>query len=207
MGAVITFKEVTGFLKNPPSLAPRPDFNQLRALHQHIVRALKQLTCPQSPILGWSGLAIAPGVYMLLKPQAFVEPLNPGATAVYPPFLPPLAIKMIDAIFIRDKNYFLPLLNINRACFKMLNDTISNQSKVSNTPNLTGWNDPTMTIRAILKQLETSYGKPDTMTLFGNNTLFRSPFPANKAPEMFFTGSSSARKSKFWRKILTPRRK
>jgi hypothetical protein len=101
-----------------------------------------------------------------------VEPLNPGATAVYPPFLPPLVIKMIDAIFVRDKNYFLLLLNINQACFKMLDDTISNQLKVSNTPpNLTGWN-LTMTIRAILKQLETSYSKPDTMTLFGNDTLF-----------------------------------
>jgi hypothetical protein len=43
-----------------------------------------------------------------------------------------------------------------------------------------------MTILVILKQLETSYGKPDMMTLFGNNTLFQSPFPANKAPEMLF---------------------
>jgi hypothetical protein len=185
MDAVITFEEVTKFLKNPPSLAPRPDFNWLRTLRQHIVRALKQLTCPQSLIHGWSGLAITPGVYALLEPQAFVEPLNPGATAVCPPFLPPSAIKMIDTIFVWDKNYFLLLLNINRACFEMLDDTISNQFKVSNTPNLTGWN-LTMTIRAILKQLKTSYGKPDTMTLFGNDTLFRSPFPANEAPEMLF---------------------
>jgi hypothetical protein len=98
------------------------------------VRALKQLTCLQSPIHGRSGLAIAPGVYALLEPQVFVEPLNPGTTAVYPPLLPPSAIKMIDAIFVWDKNYFLLLLNINQACFKMLDDTISNQFKVSNTP-------------------------------------------------------------------------
>jgi hypothetical protein len=185
MDAVITFKEVMEFLKNPSLLAPHPDFNQLCALRQHIVRALKQLTCPQSPIHGWSSLAIAPGVYALLEPQAFVEPLNPGATAVYPPFLPPLAIKMIDAIFVWDKNYFLLLLNVNQACFKMLNDTIFNQFEVSNTPNLTGWNSRMM-ICAILEQLETSYGKLDMMTLFGNNTLFRSPFPANEAPEMLF---------------------
>jgi hypothetical protein len=185
MDAIITFEEVTEFLKNPPSLALRPDFNQLCTLCQHIVRALKQLTCPQSPIHGWSGLAIAPGVYVLLELQAFVEPLNLGATAVYPPFLPPSAVKMIDAIFVWDKNYFLSLLNINQACFKMLDDAISNQFKVSNTPNLTGWNS-TMTICAILEQLETSYSKPDTMMLFGNGTLFRSPFPANKAPEMLF---------------------
>jgi hypothetical protein len=171
MDTVITFEKVMEFQKNPPSLALRPDFNQLHALRHYIMRALKQLTCLQSPIHRWSGLAIAPGVYTLLEPQAFVEPLNPGATAVYPPFLPPSAIKIIDAIFVWDKNYFLLLLTINRACFKMLHDTISNQFKVLNTPNLTGWNW-TMTIRAILEQLETSYGKPDMMTLFGNNTLF-----------------------------------
>jgi hypothetical protein len=67
----------------------------------------------------------------------------------------------------------------------MLDDTISNQFKVSNTFNLTGWNS-TMTIRAILEQLKTSYGKPDTMMLFGNDTLFQSPFSATKAPEILF---------------------
>ncbi len=53
----------------------------------------------------------------------------------------------------------------------MLDETISNQFKVSNTPNLTGWNS-TMMIRVILEQLEASYGKPDTMTLFRNDNLF-----------------------------------
>jgi hypothetical protein len=80
-------------------------------------------------------------------------------------------IKMIDAAFGQDKNYYLSMKNINRACFKMPNDSISNQFKVSNTPNLTGWNS-TMTILDILEQLETLYGKPDTMTLFANDTLF-----------------------------------
>jgi hypothetical protein len=117
--------------------------------------------------------------------SANVEPVNPGDTAIYPPFLPPSTIKMIDAAFTRDKNYFLSLNNINRACFKTLDDSISNQFKVSNTPNLTGWNS-TMTILIILEQLKTSYGKPDTMTLFGNDTLFWTPVPANKAPEILF---------------------
>jgi hypothetical protein len=67
----------------------------------------------------------------------------------------------------------------------MLDDSISNQFKVSNTPNLTGWNS-TMTVIVILEQLEASYGKPDTMTLFGYDTLFRSPFPAHEAPELLF---------------------
>jgi hypothetical protein len=185
MDAIITFEEVTEFLKNPPSLVPRPDFNQLRALCQHIVTAPKQLTCPQSPIHGWSGLAIDPGIHALLEPRAFAELPNPGATAVCPQFLPPAMVKMIVATFTRDKNYYLSFLNINRACFKMLDETVSNQFKVSNTPNLTGWNS-TMTIRIILMQFKASYGKPDTMTLFRNNTLFQSPFPATEAAEILF---------------------
>ncbi len=185
MDAIINLEEVTGFLKIPPSLAPRPDFNRLCALRQHIVRALKQLSCPQSAIHGWSGLAITPAMYLLLEPQPFIEPADPGNTAVYPQFSPTAMIKMIDAAFTRDKNYYLSFKNISRACFKMLDDSISNQFKVSNTPNLTGWNS-TMMIIVILEQLDSSYGKPDTMTLFGNDTLFRSLFPANEAPEMVF---------------------
>jgi len=52
-------------------------------------------------------------MYLLLEPQPFVEPTNPGDTAVYPQFAPPATIKMIDAQFVRDKNYFLSLQNIN----------------------------------------------------------------------------------------------
>ncbi len=94
-------------------------------------------------------------------------------------------MKMIDATFTQDKNYYLSFLDINQACFKMLDKTVSNQFKVSNTPNLTGWNS-TMMIRVILKQLKASYSKPDTMTLFRNDNLFQIPFPAIKAPEMLF---------------------
>jgi hypothetical protein len=134
MDAIITLDEVTGFLKNPPSLAPWPDFNRLHTLHQHIVRALKQLTCPKSAIHGWSGLAITPAMYILLKPQPFAEPVDPGNMAVYPQFSPTATIKMIDTALTRDKNYYLFFKNISQACFKMLNDSISNQFKVSITP-------------------------------------------------------------------------
>ena len=134
-------------------------------------------------------------MYLLLKLLSFAEPVDPGSTAIYTQFSPPATIKMIDAAFTRDKNHYLSFKNFSRACFKRLDNSISNQFKVSNTPNLTGWNS-TMTILVILDQLKASYGKPDTMTLFGNDTLFRSPFPANKAPEIYSTGSNSAKKSK-----------
>ncbi len=47
-------------------------------------------------------------------------------------------MKMTDKIFEGNKNYYLSFVNINRACFRMLNDNIADQFKVSNMPNMMG---------------------------------------------------------------------
>jgi hypothetical protein len=104
MDHTITFDEVAGFLKNPPTLSPRPDFVKIRALRKHMVRALKQLACPQSVIHGWSGLIFASMVYTLLELNPFQDPTNIGAVAVYTQFATPPMIKMTDAIFTRAQN-------------------------------------------------------------------------------------------------------
>jgi hypothetical protein len=62
MDTIATFNKVAGFHRNPPTMAPRPDFAKLRVLCQHIVMALKQIECPQSFIHGWLGLEMAPAV-------------------------------------------------------------------------------------------------------------------------------------------------
>jgi hypothetical protein len=43
-----------------------------------------------------------------------------------------------------------------------------------------------MSINVILNQLQDSYGKPNMMTLFNNNALFRSPMTPTNSPEMLF---------------------
>ena len=83
---LIKYKEVPKFLKNPPTLLPCPDFANLRAMQNHIVKALKRLIWPQSMIHGWSGLVLSPMVYALLKPNPFVAPTDPGAVVVYTQF-------------------------------------------------------------------------------------------------------------------------
>jgi hypothetical protein len=50
MNQLITYDEVAGFLKNPPSVIPCPDFAKIQALRKHNTEALKQLDCPQSLI-------------------------------------------------------------------------------------------------------------------------------------------------------------
>jgi hypothetical protein len=67
----------------------------------------------------------------------------------------------------------------------MLDANIADQFKVSNVPTLIGWNQ-SMLIIDILDQLESTYGKPDTITLLHNDTLFRSAFNPTDAPELMF---------------------
>jgi hypothetical protein len=185
MDSLITYKEVVELLKNPPMMLPWPDFAKLQALRKHMTQALKQLVCPQSQIHGWTGLVMDPGLYTLIKPVAFMVLLNPGAMPVYQNFAPPAMMKMVGYAFERNKNYFLSCSNINRACFRMLDDSDPIQFKVSNKANLTGWN-ASMSIQEIMTQLETSYGKPTLMALHNNNLLFRSPMTITDAPEMLF---------------------
>ncbi len=185
MDNIISFNEVTGFLKNPPQVAPRPDFSKLHVLRQFVVKALSQLECPQSFIHGWEGLELAPHVYALLEMTPFAAPPNPGPTAMYTPFATLATMKMIDDAFICDSKYFKSLKNFHRACFCMLNELVPNQFKVSNTPTLTGWNS-TMLIHEILTQLEDGYGKPSSSALFATDNHFKSAFGANKAPELLF---------------------
>jgi hypothetical protein len=73
---LITYKEAMVFLKNPPSLAPHPDFARIRELRKHIATALKQLICPQSAIHRWAGLVMDPVVYALLEPAATFASIN-----------------------------------------------------------------------------------------------------------------------------------
>ena len=124
-------------------------------------------------------------VYLLLKPNPFQDPTNPGPVGVYTQFATQLMIKMADAIFTREQNKWNSYRNIQQACFRMLDEVVSDQCKVSNIPTLMGW-DASMSIMDMLDQLETMYGKPNAMPLFANDTVFRSAFSPNDAPEALF---------------------
>jgi hypothetical protein len=115
----------------------------------------------------------------------FIIPPDPGATAIYPAWAAPNDARTINEMFLCGKNYYLSYVNIHRTCFRMLDATVSAQFKVSNNPNLTGWN-ATMSVLDILTQLQDSYGKLDMMTIFRNETLYRSPMAPSDSPEVLF---------------------
>jgi hypothetical protein len=128
-----------------------------------------------------------PARYLLLEGAAFTIPPDLGPMAIFPngAAVARTAVKTTQAKFDRDKNYYLSYKNIMRACFRMLDANVSAQFKVLNNPTLTGWNS-TMSIINILSQLQVSYGKPNMMMLYTNDTLFRSLMTAGGLPEMLF---------------------
>ena len=104
MDTVIEYDKVAGYLKPPPSLEPRPDFNNIRALKKHIIKALSQMFCPQSAVHGWAGLAMDLATYLLVGGIVFAAINNPGPTAIYPQWAAPTTVKMIDTTFLHNKN-------------------------------------------------------------------------------------------------------
>ena len=63
-----------------------------------------------------------PVMYELLKANPFMVIIAPGPFAIYANFATEAVIKMAKKK-IRNKNYFLSLVNINRACLKLSTTT------------------------------------------------------------------------------------
>jgi len=83
MDTPITYDEVVALVANPPTLAPHPNFTNLRALRHHLQCALQCLVNPQSYVLGWSGLVMSRPMYHLLSTSPFRLPNDPGPQVVY----------------------------------------------------------------------------------------------------------------------------
>jgi hypothetical protein len=76
-------------------------------------------------------------------------------------------------------------LNIRHAVYNLLDDNTDDALKVSNNPALVGWN-PTMEIFKIFNQITSTYRQPTPAALPQNDTLFRSVYSPQDAPEVLF---------------------
>ncbi len=113
MDTTISTDEVTAGIGHLPSLDPRPNAVNIRALCVHIERALQLLPCPQSVHHGWKGLAMSRAMYAFLVTggAAFRAPTDPGPAAIYtradPNDVSPLTRTeqaTVDATFARQKH-------------------------------------------------------------------------------------------------------
>ena len=183
MDTIISYDEVAALVANLPTLAPHPNFTNLRNLRRHIQHALMRVSCPQSNILGWTGLIMSRAMYGLLTTSPFHVPTDPGPLAIYYPAKIPIvntpgdpvldargmptyqsqpAIGQaeqatIDARFKREKNYWESYQNMQRAVFNCLDDGIDDAFKVSNNPALARWN-ASMEPREMFDQITATYG-------------------------------------------------
>ncbi len=185
MDDFIPYDDIAGMLKNPPTLAPRPNFFRLRAFRRFIVDVMKQIPHPGYPQHGWAGMVLQPAIFALINSVPFRPPPNPGLIATYHQYALPPEIRMADSQFKIDKNLYKTYLNIHRAVYKLLMDSVLPQYQASATPGLTGW-DQTMTIIDIFAQLDATFGKPDAQAQLLNDSNFRAPLLPTETPETLF---------------------
>ena len=150
-------------------------------------------------------------MYSLLVTTPFRIPIDPGPVGIYypapveivdaqgalvlnaaglPTYYAQLTIEhaaqaTIDTQFKRARDYYDSYLNIRRAVFNILDDNIDDAFKVSNDPALVRWNQ-SMEPRAMFNKITSTYGKPTPAALLQNDTLFRSVYSPNDAPEVLF---------------------
>ena len=187
MNQLIAYDDAAGVLRTPafPKMA-RPDFTSVRALRKHLHDALAKIECPQSRVYGWTGLAMDPNMYAMIENVPFTIPADPGPTTTYAGgFQTQQQMRSSEQLWQNTRNYFLSYENINRACFRLLDEIVRPEYKVSNLPGLNGWNS-TMTVQEILSELETTFGRPSGTVLFNNNTTFAGPFNPMDTPETLF---------------------
>ncbi len=127
-----------------------------------------------------------PTMYAPIKLSHFnIAPPDPVNILIYPVFATPQVLKTVERLWDNLQNYYLSYITITRACFRLLDENIPDQFKVSNDPTLVGGN-LTMNIQLMLTQLETLFGKPSNALMGNNNKLFRLNFNPNDAPELLF---------------------
>jgi len=154
MNFLITHDEAVALVANPPTLAPHPKLTTLHALRCNLQHTLQHLVNPQNNVLGWSGLVMSQPMYQMLSTSPFHLPSDPGPQALYNgarvpildtnkdpeldatsnPTYVPVPAAMIDADFVLRPNYWLSNLNIKRACYNVLNETIDGAFKFPPDP-------------------------------------------------------------------------
>jgi hypothetical protein len=109
----------------------------------------------------------------------------------------------INACFSCARKYWLLYMNIQWALYNVLDDNINNAFKVSNDPNLLGWN-LAMELCNIFVQITTTYVCPTPAALLQNDALIRSVYSPQDAPEVLFHCIKDCQESKSLETTLTP---
>lgn len=181
----ITYEEAKENVGTLPSLAPRPNAVNLRALSLHLEQKLETIPSQQSPEYGYTGMVMPPEIYALRTPTPWTDWPDPGAH-------PPAAATTVEQNNLRilydaNKAVYDSQQNIRRAVNDALNVAIPNAFRrpIGNqlgTKVFTVRDNP----RQILQELRTKYGTSTPNDKANNDRQFNAQWDANEPIEALF---------------------
>jgi hypothetical protein len=182
---VITYDEAKETIGTLPSLAPRPNAVNLRALTQCLEQRLETIPAQQSPENGYVGMVMPDEIYALRSNTPWTDWENPGPH-------PAEAATSVEAtnlktLYDSNKAVYDSDQNVKRAVNDALNIAIPKEFRkpVGNqigTKVFTVRDDP----KQILANLRTKYGAATPADKANNEKMFNQPWNPNEPIEALF---------------------
>eukprot|EP00804_Cyclotella_cryptica_P012938 CCRYP_002290-RA/>CCRYP_002290-RA protein AED:0.50 eAED:0.37 QI:0/0/0/1/0/0/2/0/633 len=183
--ALITYEEAQKAVGILPSLAPRPNAVNIRALSRLLEQRLEKIPCTQAPEHGFVGMVLPAQIYALRCEAPWTEWPDPGNH----PAAANTSVEQRNVKTIYDANrvVFDSQENVRRAINNALNDAIPNafRKPIGNQMGqkvYTVCDNP----RDILSNLRTKYGTSTPAEKRRNNVLLDAPWDPNDPIEALF---------------------
>ena len=171
-----------------PSLHPRPNHSNIRALERDLFDKLQAIQSAQSDEWGYRGLAEQPTEYAMKSATPWTDAINPGPHR--PVGLNAQLTRDAETIYDANKMEYLSQLNVTQAIINALNVAVPKEFKrgtnaagtIMGAGPYRNNNNP----RAILLVLRTLYGRPTPAEKQANNALFGAPWNPADPIETYF---------------------
>ena len=171
-----------------PSLHPRPNHSNIRALERDLFDKLQAIQSAQSDEWGYRGLAEQPAEYAMKSATPWTDANNPGPHR--PVGLNAQLTRDAETIYDAGKMEYLSQLNVTQAIINALNVAVPKEFKrgtnaagtIMGAGPYRNNNNP----RAILLVLRTLYGRPTPAEKQANNALFGAPWNPADPIETYF---------------------
>ena len=183
--SIITYEEAKEIIGILPSLAPRPNASNLRALSQQLEQKLQTIPCQQAEEHGFIGMVMPPAIYALRSntpwtywPDPGPHPAQGGTTAEQ---------NNIRVLYDANKAVFDTQQNVRRAVNEALNAAVPNafRKPIGNqigTKVYTVRDDP----QTILTDLRAKYGTCTPSEKAANGRRFDEQWDPNEPIEALF---------------------
>ena len=183
--AVVTYDEAKKTIGTLPSLAPRPNAVNLRALSTELEQKLETIPSQQSPEFGYTGMVMPPEIYALRTTTAWADWPDPGNH-------PATADNTVEQTNVRtlydaNKAVYDSQMNVKRAICDALNMAVPKEFRkpVGNQIGqkvFTVRDNP----RQVLTDLRTKYGTCTPNEKSANEAAFSAPWNPRDPIEALF---------------------